>query len=218
MNPHVSVSIIIFYISIAINLFIIYAVSKDKKEVAARLGGFGVLGGFLIGSFLFINIFAVKLFVASIPIVIAGLVEDTKKTKNPAMQVALILFSAILGALMCKNELLQVTRNFQPLYAYIILITASFVATYAFIFGFGFINKGVLKWSVVPVFIFFSYIFHKIGNKEIFEAALLITVSTAGALCLDFPLKKAFLKKTWLYFSGFIFSELSIAVLTYLIK
>ncbi len=227
MSPFVTVSILVFYISIVICFFLIN-LAKSKglfldrgdsgkpqrfhKNDTPRIGGFAIVFAFLVGSFFFANRLALELVAASIPILIGGFLEDSSFKVSPKIRLLLAFISAVL-VIVLTGTLLK-TLGFVPLthlpYVVAFLFTVFAVAgvtnSINIIDGFNGLASG---FSLMALFVF-AAASYQLHDKILFEISLTLFFSTFGFFVLNFPFGKIFLGDGGAYFLGFMLAELSV--------
>ena len=227
MGSFLIIFIINFCISFVVSVFFIYLANQkrlflDKIEEnkpqrfhekdTPRIGGIGILLAFLVGSSFFANVLALRLFLASLPIVIGGFLEDASIKVEPKVRLLLAFISAFL-AILFTGVLLK-NLGFAPFtnlpYAIAFLFTIFTVAgvtnSINIIDGFNGLASGFSLITLI-VFAATSYQLHDI---VLFKISLVLFFSTLGFFVLNFPFGKIFLGDGGAYFLGFMLAELSV--------
>ncbi len=216
MSPFVSVPIFVFYMTIVLCLFLSYLSKtkgvflKDEKQKPCVCGA-GLFFSFLIGSCLFANITAVKIFTAALPLFAAGFLEDIKFKLNSIVRYSLPVFSFMLLAFFVGFDFKHF--SFVEFHAiFIVLVSLLFAVTTAL--GFKFIRtRAVLSSFFLAVFSLFAFLFYRYGCIELFESALITASSVLGYFTLDVPFHKTSFGRSGLYLAGFFFAVMCVELL-----
>ncbi len=227
MSPFVTVSILVFYISVVLCFFLIH-LAKSKglfldrsnsnkpqrfhQNDTPRAGGFAIVFASLVGCFFFANKLALELIVSSIPIVVGGFLEDSSFKVSPKIRLLLAFFSAVT-VIALTGTLLR-TLGFGPLnhlpyvaaFLFTVFAVAGVTNSINIIDGFNGLASGFSLMALL-VFAAASYQLH---DKILFEISLTLFFSTFGFFILNFPLGKIFLGDGGAYFLGFMLAELSV--------
>ncbi|AEA34659.1 glycosyltransferase family 4 protein [Hippea maritima] len=227
MSPLVIVSIVVFYTSLVSCLFFIYLArqkglfldkaKEDKpqrfhKDDTPRIGGIGIFLAFLVGSLFFANALALKLFLASLPVVIGGFLEDSSVKVNPKIRLILAFSSGFLVILftgVLLKSLGFVFLNHLPYavaFVFTIFAVAGVTNSINIIDGFNGLASG---FSLIALTVF-AVVSYQLHDKVLFEISLLLFFSTLGFFILNFPFGKIFLGDGGAYFLGFMLAELSV--------
>lgn len=215
MSPFVSVSIVSLYMSIIISLFVIQ-LSKpknaitDKKNTASKIGNLGIFLSFLIGSFLFYNILSVKLFAASLPIIVMGFLEDKAVNINPSAKISVFLFSAFAAVLSTGGfftiSTLVSIHHITYTAAFICAIFAILFITYS-INEINIYENFASGFSLISLTVY-AAAFYSLNDTVLFKTSLVLIFSVLGFFVLNLPKGKISLGRGGAYFLGFMLSAL----------
>jgi UDP-N-acetylmuramyl pentapeptide phosphotransferase/UDP-N-acetylglucosamine-1-phosphate transferase len=203
-------------------------VQKVHTEAVPRIGGLAVIGGMVIGIFLFdilypgqisssrkTKIFA--LLCASLPAFISGIIEDiTKKVSVRIRLVATVcsalIASALLGATINELDIWGIDTLLR-LTPVAIVVTAIVVAGGAnavnIIDGFNGLSGSVTVVMAAAL----GVVAWQAGDSFTAMLGALGVGATAGFLLMNYPMGKLFLGDGGAYFLGFWVSELAVLIL-----
>jgi len=227
MSTFVIVSLGAFFASFIICLFFIYLAkqkglfldkAKENKpqrfheKDTPRIGGIGVFLAFLVGSLFFSNTLSLELFLASLPVVTGGFLEDTSIGVSPKVRLMLAFLSAFLVILF--TGVLIRSLGFAP-FTHLPYIVAFVFTTFAVAGVTNSINiidgfSGLASGFSLIVLTVFAVVSYQVHDKALFEISLLLLFSTLGFFVLNFPYGKIFLGDGGAYFLGFMLAELSV--------
>ncbi len=216
-----------FVISLIVGIFFV-VLSKRKKifvdrvtenkpqkfhtSDTPRIGGLGIFVAFTVVSFVLGNSIALKLTLASLPVVWGGFLEDASSKVEPKIRLLLAFLSACL-AMLFTGVLIR-SLGFAPFthlpYAIAFVFTIFAVAGVAnsinIIDGFNGLASG---FSLIALSIFLA-VSYQLHDTILFEISLVLFFSVLGFFVLNFPFGKIFLGDGGAYFLGFMLAELSV--------
>lgn len=195
---------------------------KFHYSPTPRNGGVGIFLGFLISA-IYLGIFQrnnffILLLIASLPVFLAGLLEDlTRKTGAKIRYLAAIL-SASLGIYLLDIILNRLDIPFiDNLFQYKIFAIAITV------FGVAGVSNainiidgynGLASMVSILIFLGFGYVGYKIHDPLVVKTSLIMIGGIIGFFIWNYPFGKIFLGDGGAYLIGFVIGELSV----YLVK
>ncbi len=169
MPPLLSISIIVFYLSILINLFFYFQLAK-KDNLFENLSSIGILTAFTVGSLLLLNSFALKTLIALIPLAFYGLMIDLGKATHKLLLEILSLLLSALAAWLIFHATFKLSLL---VFAITLLLNSIPNNTKFFIF--------IYTLS----FILLALICQNTGNQSITKTSTLLAVSTGTLIFVN---------------------------------
>ncbi|WP_081639333.1 glycosyltransferase family 4 protein [Hippea alviniae] len=226
MNNTSVVLILVFYLSLVLNLFI-WHISKSKgifldkgrenkpqkfhKKDTPRAGGIGVALSFFVGTLLACNGIGLKLFISSLPVLFGGIFEDLKGGVKPSVRLFLAFLSAVLAILLTGfrvENLGFVGLPYMVSILFTIFAVAGVTNSINIIDGLNGLASG---FSIIALIIF-NITLYFLHNYELLKVGVMLAVATFGFFVLNFPKGLIFLGDGGAYFLGFMLAELSVAI------
>ncbi len=224
MSPELTVSILVFYISLVTGIFLIYLFkhknlasnqNSDNTQIA-KAGGFPIILSFFIGSMFFANKLALEIFIASIPIIIGGFLKDSSKNINRGLMFALTLLSSAIFIL--TTGYMITNLGFAPLNN--LSFPVAFVFSVFFVSGvtnsFNTLKnfRGLMSGFTIIILIIFAILSYQIHDEVIFKITITLLAATFAFFFLDFPFGRIQLGAGGTYFIGFVLSELCVLTIS----
>ena len=199
-------------------------VQKFHTAPTSRLGGVGIFLGLILGLVLLFKdeaplIHALLLiFFSSIPIFLAGLIEDLTHHVPAIVRLLLALFSAscfwfLMGFGVERTEVIPVDWLLQwPVMAYLItlLVIGGFTHSVNIIDGF----NGLASSQVLLMLASMAFISHQFDQRDLFIYSMLLFSVTLGFFCWNWPLGRIFLGDGGSYFLGFNVVAIGLSLLS----
>ncbi len=169
MPPLLSISIIVFYLSILINLFFYFQLAKRDKHFE-NFSSIGVLTAFTVGSFLLLNGFALKILVALIPLAFFGFMLDFDKITHRLLLEILSLLLSILVVLFIFHMTFKL-----PLLVFAITLLLNRIPN----------STKFLIFLYIFLFICLAFLYQKMGNPSLIKTSTLLAVSTGTLIFVN---------------------------------
>ena len=169
MPPLLSISIIVFYLSILINLFFYFQLAK-KDNLFENLSSIGILTAFTVGSLLLLNSFALKTLIALIPLAFYGLMIDFGKATHKLLLEILSLLLSALAVWLIFHATFKL-----PLLVFAITLLLNSIPN----------NTKFFIFIYTLSFILLALICQNTGNQSITKTSTLLAVSTGTLIFVN---------------------------------
>lgn len=192
---------------------------KIHPTPTPRLGGIGILIAYVAALALLKRAgypfeLTTQLLMASLPVFLAGVVEDITGNVGAALRYCAGLFSALLGCALIGARLHRIDiPGIDALFDFrVVSILFSIFATASVAHAMNLIDgcNGLAGMTSVVGFAAICLVAALAGDREIALAAALAAGTFAGFLLLNFPMGRIFLGDGGAYFAGFVLAQLSI--------
>ncbi len=197
MPPLLSISIIAFYLSILIELFLYFQFAK-KDSRFENLSSVGILTAFTIGSFLLLNGFALKTLISLLPLVLYGFAIDFGKTTH---RFSLEIISLLLGA------------TITYLTVHVSLKSLLLIFTITLILNRIQNNTKFLIPSYTLLLTFLSIMCQNTGNPSLIKTSTILAVSTGALIFVNLGRERMKVGYSLKYSLNFFISALLIELL-----
>ncbi|UDM17442.1 glycosyltransferase [Vogesella sp. XCS3] len=194
-------------------------VQKFHVTPTPRIGGVPVFGGFVAGALVygFQSDFAEigLLLAASLPVFVAGLVEDLTKRVSPMVRLLAAFLSAGLGVMLLNAVLVRlglplvdgVLLAYPPLAVLVTVFAVGGVChSVNIIDGY----NGLMGGVSVLASLAFAYVSYQLGDGLLFSVSLSLAAALLGFLVWNFPRGLIFAGDAGAYFVGFMLAELAV--------
>ncbi|NPA52745.1 MAG: undecaprenyl/decaprenyl-phosphate alpha-N-acetylglucosaminyl 1-phosphate transferase [Aquificae bacterium] len=176
------------------------------KKATPRSGGIAI---YLSSIFVMSNPLGVSLYIASLPIFLAGFFEDLLKNIPPKIRFIFMALSAFLGIVLLNAIVFDIGYiKFHIIFALLFTIigVVGIVNAVNLIDGLNGLASGVAIFT----FLSFAYVSYIYNDVDILFVSLVLAMATAGFFVFNFPKGLIFLGDSGSYFLGFMLAELSI--------
>ena len=194
-------------------------VQKFHVTPTPRIGGVPVFGGFVAGALVygFQSDFAEigLLLAASLPVFVAGLVEDLTKRVSAMVRLLAAFLSAGLGVMLLNAVLVRlglplvdgVLVAYPPLAVLVTVFAVGGVChSVNIIDGY----NGLMGGVSVLASLAFAYVSYQLGDGLLFSVSLSLAAALLGFLVWNFPRGLIFAGDAGAYFVGFMLAELAV--------
>jgi UDP-N-acetylmuramyl pentapeptide phosphotransferase/UDP-N-acetylglucosamine-1-phosphate transferase len=189
-------------------------VQNFHENPVARIGGIAIFTSVSTGMFLFGGQLELILWLASLPIFIAGLYEDLSARVSPLirlvfafMSITIVYLSLNVGIFSLGFERVDYLLSYSIVsLLFTLLVVGGSVNSLNIIDGF----NGLLGGYSILAFLAISYVAHTLGDDEIFQLGLIFSASIFGFFVLNFPFGKIFMGDGGAYFIGFMLSTIGL--------
>lgn len=192
---------------------------KHHKNDAIRIGGVVILAGFLLGLTLgYFNQNSVEIyyvFISSLPIFLAGLIEDITKKVRPRIRLFFALVSAMIGIYLLNSYIDKIGFNLIDskilsisLISYITTVLAVAGTTHAFNIIDG--HNGLSGMVSILILTGISYVSVKLNDFMIASICFALMGAIAGFLFWNFPKGHIFAGDGGAYLMGFTSCQLTL--------
>lgn len=198
MPPLLSISIIAFYLSILINLFLHFQFAKKNKRFE-NLSSIGVLTAFTVGSFLLLNSFALKTLIALMPLTLYGFMIDFEKIAfKPLSEISSLFLSAFAIWVIFHTSFKL------PLFVFVVTLLLNRIPN----------NTKFLIFLYTLLLICFAFLYQKIGNPSLIKTSTLLTVSSGALIFVNIGRERMKMGYSLKYSLNFFISALLIELLS----
>lgn len=183
-------------------------VQKVHKTPIPRIGGLGV---FLASLFMIFDYdIGVPLIISTIPVFVAGFIEDFTESATPLHRLLIMSLGPILLFFFLYHQ--GFTHLFAQGYWAILLFFLLFLFVNGVINGVNFIDgsNGLAAGSSMITTLAISLLAYLVQDQSIFYLSLVLSASILAFLIFNFPSAKIFLGDSGSYTLGFLISSLSI--------
>ena len=198
MPPLLSISIIAFYLSILINLFLHFQFAKKNKRFE-NLSSIGVLTAFTVGSFLLLNSFALKTLIALMPLTLYGFMIDFEKIAfKPLSEISSLFLSAFAIWVIFHTSFKL------PLFVFVVTLLLNRIPN----------NTKFSVFIYTLSFILLALICQNTGNQSITRTSTLLAVSSGALIFVNIGRERMKIGHSLKYSLNFFISSLLIELLS----